>query len=269
MTNTARRIALAVAVLGVVLMGLWSFQRQLVYFPGGPVPNVSEVLPTGLAITLHTEDGLDLGAWWLEGGDTAVIVFPGNAGNRAGRAPLARALHDAGLSVLLVDYRGYGGNPGSPTEEGLLRDARAARSWVDQETDVGAVVYLGESLGTGVAVGLAVETPPAALVLRSPFPSLVAVARQHYGPVPEWLVKDRFPVADQLPDLVVPTLVVVATEDRIIPPELSRRAAAAAGGPVEVVTVDGAGHNDPAVLDGERFISAIVEFLRAHGLGAD
>ncbi|MDX1621862.1 MAG: alpha/beta hydrolase [Nitriliruptorales bacterium] len=269
MSNTARQIALAAAVLGVVLVGLWSFQRQLIYFPGGPVPDVSEVLAAGLAVTLGTEDGLELGAWWLEGGDTAVIVFPGNAGNRAGRAPLARALHDAGLSVLLVDYRGYGGNHGTPTEEGLLMDARAARSWVDRETDVSAVVYLGESLGTGVAVGLAVEVPPAALVLRSPFPSLVAVARQHYGPVPGWLVKDRFPVADQLPELAVPTLVVVAAEDRIIPPDLSRRAAAAAGGPVEVVTVDGAGHNDPAVLDGERFVSAIVEFLREHGTGTD
>jgi fermentation-respiration switch protein FrsA (DUF1100 family) len=107
-----------------------------------------------------------------------VLVFNGNGGNRAHRAPLAAALSRSGLAVLLFDYRGYGGNPGAPTEPGLLADARAARAYLASRpgVDPGRLVYLGESLGAAVAVALAVEVPPLALVLRSPFTSLATWA---------------------------------------------------------------------------------------------
>lgn len=255
---------LTLVVIGVLVVA-WSLQRRLIYLPAGAPPPVEQTLPGGEAVTLHTADGLDLDAWFVPAGPTAVAVFPGNAGNRAARAPLARALAAEGLSVLLVDYRGYGGNPGSPSEEGLRADARAAADWLAAHPELERVVYLGESLGGGVATGLATERPPSALVLRSPFSSLGAVARQHYAFVPDWLLRDRFPVREQIGEVEVPTLVVAGEADGIVPAELSREVHAAAAGPKRLVTVPEAGHNDRALLDGARFIGAVVDFLREHG----
>lgn len=252
-------------VVVVVLVGmLWGLQRRLVYLPAGAPPPVERILPEAREVTLTTSDDLRLAAWFLPAGSTGVVVLPGNAGNRAGRAPLARALADQGLSVLLVDYRGYGGNPGEPTEEGLLEDARAAVRWLEARPGIERIVYLGESLGTGPAVTLALERPPAALVLRSPFPSLVAVARVHYGPVPEWLLWDRFRSVRRIPHLRAPLLVIAGTADRIIPPELSRELYQAAGSPKRLVEIEGAGHNDRALLDGRELVDAVTGFLRTH-----
>ena len=118
-------------------------------------------------------------------GDTAsatVLVFNGNAGNRSYRAALGRRLAEAGFHVCLFDYRGYGGNPGAPSERGLLLDARAVHAAVADREDVDPerIILLGESLGTGVAVALAGEAGPLALVLRSPFTSMADVGAHHY-----------------------------------------------------------------------------------------
>ncbi|MDQ4144733.1 MAG: alpha/beta hydrolase [Actinomycetota bacterium] len=259
---------LAALVLGsVALTGLtWVFQRRLIYFPGGPPPPVEQLLPGGQAVTLPTEDGLELEAWFVPSGPTAVLVLPGNAGNRANRTPLARALASEGLSVLLVDYRGYGGNPGRPSEKGLRSDARAAVAWLEQHPTVDRMVYFGESLGAAVATWMATERAPAALVLRSPFPSLGAVARLHYGPVPEWFLRDRFRAREQVRDLDVPLLVIVGEQDDIVPADLSHRLYAAAKEPKRFLALPGAGHNDPALLDGDRFVAALTGFLREQGL---
>ncbi|MGH3440469.1 MAG: alpha/beta hydrolase, partial [Nitriliruptorales bacterium] len=112
-------LGVLVAVLVVLVGALWGFQRRLVYLPYGAPPAVEEGLPGAEAVTITTADRLELDAWFLASGPTAVAFFPGNAGNRSLRAPLARALADEGLSVLLLDYRGYGGNPGRPSEQGL------------------------------------------------------------------------------------------------------------------------------------------------------
>ena len=146
-------------VLGIValLMALWFAQRRLIYFSfGRSVPRPSEVgLESAREVVLRTDDGIDLGAWFVEPSSPAigwtVVLFNGNAGNRAMRAPLVRKLAAQGLDVLMLDYRGYGGNPGVPSEDGLRRDARAARQWVaEHAAHRGAkVAYLGESLGTG------------------------------------------------------------------------------------------------------------------------
>ena len=164
-----RKAVIVGTIVTLVVSGLlgllWSQQRRLIYFPsGGPVPPAAAVLPGARDVVLHTADGLELGAWYLPGtGGPAVLVLPGNGGDRSMRAPLAAGLHRMGLSVLLVDYRGYGGNPGKPTEEGLATDARAAHDWLTAQPEVDRVVYFGESLGAAVAVGLAIERPPAAL----------------------------------------------------------------------------------------------------------
>ena len=126
----ALRAVLVVVLLLAVLMGLlWAVQRRLVYLPDdGPVPAAADAIPGGRDVRLTTADGLTLGAWFLPGATPdapAVLVANGNGGHRGLRAPLARALSSAGLAVLLFDYRGYGGNPGSPSEQGLALDVPA------------------------------------------------------------------------------------------------------------------------------------------------
>lgn len=184
-------VAIVALVASGVITFIWSQQRRLIYFPSaGPVPSASSVLPAGRDVVVETQDGMRLGGWYFPhtsgGSGPAVLVCNGNAGDRSMRAELAVALHGLGLSVLLFDYRGYGGNPGRPSEQGLAADARAAQEWLSGQSDVdpARIAYFGESLGAAVAVGLAVQRPPAALVLRSPFTSLAEVGAVHYPWLP-------------------------------------------------------------------------------------
>ncbi len=132
-----------------------------------------------------------------------MLVCNGNAGDRSMRADLAAALNRHGLSVLLFDYRGYGGNPGRPSEDGLAADARAAQAWLAGQPDVdpNRIAYFGESLGAAVAIGLAVQRPPAALVLRSPFTSLADVGVRALPVAAGAAAADR-PVSVDRPDRV-------------------------------------------------------------------
>jgi hypothetical protein len=261
------RAGLVAAVVLAVLTGLlWGLQRRLVYFPdAGPVPAAGEVLPGARDVVLQTSDGLRLGAWFLPGRDAeapAVLVANGNGGHRGLRAPLAAALAGRGLAVLLFDYRGYGGNPGSPSEEGLARDVRAARAHLLEEAGVppDRLLYLGESLGAAVVTELATEHPPAALVLRSPFVDLAAVGAAHYPFLPvRALLRDRYPVAERVAAIRVPTTVVLGGADSIVPPAQSRAVAAAAAGLHRLVEVPGADHNDRVLLDGDALVDAVVE----------
>lgn len=250
----------AVAVLAILGL-LWVFQRSLIYLPSGTIPDP----PSGVEqVTLATDDGLTLSAWHLAAPESrgTVIVFNGNAGNRSHRLPLGRALAEAGYSVLLTDYRGYGDNPGSPSEEGLAADARAALSFVSSRSGDDPVFYYGESLGAGVAVGLAAEEPPAALILRSPFGSLPEVASVHYPWIPtSLLLRDRYPNVDRIPGIAAPVLVIAGSGDDIVPLEQSRQVYEAASEPKTLVVVEGADHNDPALLDGAKMIGALVRFL--------
>lgn len=261
-------LVLLVVVI-VLLAAVWLLQRRLIYFPESIIPPVGSVPPGAREITLRTEDGLALGAWLFPptGADRGVTVLtmPGNAGSRALRAPLANRLAAVGFAVLLLDYRGYGGNPGRPSENGLISDARAARAYLaDHGVPADRLIYFGESLGAAVATRLAVEQPPGGLVLRSPFTSLAAVGSRHYPLLPvRLLLRDRFPVTELIGQVRVPTVVVYGSADTIVPPEQSKAVAAAAGGPVRVVPVVGADHNDAALLEGNVLIAAVLELARS------
>jgi uncharacterized protein len=248
-------VLIAVAVVVTIVAVVFAFQRKLVYFPSpGPLPSAEEVLPGGRDVRLVTADGLMLEGWHFELPDApaTVIVFPGNGGNRLGRVPLARELTSRGLSVLLFDYRGYGDNPGSPSEEGLSFDARAALDLID-----GPVIYFGESLGAAVAVELATYRAPAGLVLRSPFSSLAAVGSHHYPWLPvKMLLQDKYPVAERVSAVDVPIVVILGTADSVVPSAQSREVAAAAR--AGLIEVAGADHNDEALLSGPQVIDAVL-----------
>ena len=243
---------------------LWALQRQLVYFPDGtPVPPAGTVIAGARDVTLRTADDLELGAWFVPataGTDTgmAVLVAPGNGGNRSGRAGFAEELSHRGLAVLLMDYRGYGGNPGSPSEHGLAADADAAALALQElGYPPERTVYFGESLGSGVVAALQARHPPAGVVLRSPFTELADVGAHHYPWLPvRAVLRDRFPVLQHLSRSDVPLTVVYGDRDSVVPTALSARVADNAPSLVERVVIAGADHNDP-VMFGSRVADAV------------
>jgi len=173
-----RGLLVTTLVIGAMVAMLLAFQRQLIYAPdSSPVPPAGDVISGARDVTLHTADGLHLGAWFVPPApdavaarDMAVLLAPGNGGNRLGRADFALELRRRGFAVLLMDYRGYGGNPGSPSEEGLAADALAAAQALEElGYPPKRTIYFGESLGTGVVAALQHKRPPAGVVLRSPF----------------------------------------------------------------------------------------------------
>jgi uncharacterized protein len=261
---------LAVLSLALVaLLGLiWITQRRLIYFPTQSVPDPATVLSGTVEVTYPTEDGLSMAAWLVSTtGDEpsgTVVVFNGNAGNRADRAPLARALAEHGYEVLLVDYRGYGGNPGSPSEPGLAADARAAVAYLQTRPgfDSDRLVYFGESLGAGVALGLARHLQPAALVLRSPFTSLPDIGSTHYHFFPaSLLLWDRYPNLEIIRGIEVPVMIVAGSADSIVPVGQSRALFEAATGLKRLLVIDGADHNDFILTAGPDLVDEVVSFL--------
>ncbi|HSH71377.1 MAG TPA: alpha/beta hydrolase [Deferrisomatales bacterium] len=265
------QIPLALAGVYLALVTLtWLFQRRLIYLPlGGTVPAVGAVLPGAEAVELDTADGLRVGAWYVPaagGAPQATVIFcNGNAGNRADRAPLAAALSGHGLAVLLFDYRGYGGNPGTPSEAGLYADLRAARRYAAETLGVppGRQVLFGESLGAAVALAGAVEEPPAGLVLRSPFTSLVAVGRVHYPFLPvAALLRDRYPSLVRVPRLRCPLLVLAGGRDQIVPTAQSRELyAAATVTDRRWVSYPEADHNSRRFLDDPEMVGEVAKFV--------
>lgn len=266
--SLVRLAVFAVLAASLAVGILWVLQRRLIYFPSQALPDVYAVMPSVEEVTFPTEDGLTLAAWLVpatrDANGATVVVFNGNAGNRAGRVPLARALAERGYGVLLVDYRGYGGNQGNPTEEGLLQDGWAAVAYLETRADVDAdrLVYFGESLGAAVAIGVAEQRPPAALVLRSPFTSLPDVASVHYPFLPtSVLLWDRYPNLERLREIDVPVLVVAGSADSVVPLAQSQQVYESAAGPKEFLTIEGADHNDFELTAGKQLVVGVTAFL--------
>ena len=268
MATRSRRLVLGafwvVLVVFFAVFGLWAAQRRLIYIPDHTRPELGAMGDTWEEVTLHTSDGLALSAWYRppEPERPVVVVFSGNGGNRGDRADLGSRLAGHGLGVLLTDYRGYGGNPGHPTEEGLARDARAAVTFLENELAGHPIVYFGESLSAAVAIELAVDEPPTALVLRSPFTSLVAVGRVHYPWAPVGLLlKDQYPSDERIGLVSVPTFVIAGDRDSIVPPAQSFAIYEAAPEPKRLLVIEGTDHNHPELVAGAGVINEIVAFI--------
>ena len=255
---------LAVGYVGLCVL-LFLLQRKLQYFP-----DASEVpLPAGAAglrdVTFSTEDGVKLRAWYWSGKlGVTIIVFHGNAGHRGHRLFLMEEFHRLGYGILMLDYRGYGGSEGSPTESGLYLDGEAALSWLADEAPTDRVVYLGESLGSGVAVEMAVRHPSEALIIQSGFASAVDVARRVYPFLPcSWLMKDRYESASKVDRISMPTLFIHGERDRTVPTDSGRQLYELFPEPKEWLGIEGAGHNNLLELGWAQYFGKIDAFLRA------
>lgn len=190
-----------------------------------------------------------------------VIHFGGNAEVATEYASSVHELYGE-RAVLLMDYRGYGRSAGAPGEKALISDALEIHDWALRRPDVdpARIAVHGRSLGSGVAVQLALARPVRCIVLTSPFASALEVARAAYPWLPvSLLMRHPFDSIAHAPKLALPALVIMGSADNIVPAAHSERLAAAWGGPVERVRFEGFGHNDLALHPG--YNAAIKAFL--------
>jgi fermentation-respiration switch protein FrsA (DUF1100 family) len=218
-----RLLLLVSAFYLAVLAVLFVKQRDLMY-PRNPARAdiASANLPAAEEVALRTADGERLVAWVIppRTGKPVLLFFHGNAGNfgRAIRQARFRALTEDGTGLFAVNYRGYGGSTGSPTEEGLHLDARAAYGAAVERFGAGRLVGYGESLGSGVALKLAAEAPLSAVILEAPYLSTAAVAQGIYPYVPVSLVMlDQFRSDAVIGQVRAPLLVLHGERDGVIP----------------------------------------------------
>ena len=286
---------LAAGLVTVIMLA--SLQRSLIYFPDSqPVIQPEEAgRPAGqvLTIDLRTHDRLTLSGWHLlpdgttaadraaadrqlADGQPVVLYFSGNAGNRAYRGEDFALFTGLGCHVLVFDYRGYGENPGSPSESHLTADAHSVWQYATRQRNVSPsrIVLFGESLGGAVAVWLAAEQcqasePPRGLALRATFPSLPDVAAMHYPWLPvRLLLVDRYPAVDHISRVTCPLLQIHGTQDTIVPIHLGlklfdaappRSSSALAK---RLVRLSGAGHNDILAVAASEVREALRLWLR-------
>ena len=215
-------------------------------------------------LSIETDDGERLHGWWVPATGAPIaslLVCHGNGGNIGDRVLLAELLIGVGFDVLLFDYRGYGQSTGKPDEEGTYRDARAALSALQDEARDATVVYLGESLGGAIALELALEEPPATLVLQSTFTSVRDMASEHYPFLPKAAVPDAYPSKERIGRLKAPLLVVHGECDEIIPVEHARVLYETAPEPKRLQLVPHVGHNDFLSGAGSGFAEAVADWV--------
>jgi uncharacterized protein len=245
-----------------VLVLLYVVQRALMYFPD---PQRTLPAAAGLQaaeeILLDTADGEKLVAWHVPPrSDRPVVLYlHGNGGALTHRAGRFHALTADGTGLVAIDYRGYGGSTGRPTETGLLMDAETAHGFAAARYPAARIAVWGESLGTGVAVGLAAERPIGRLVLEAPFTSAVDVAARRYPFVPvRLLMKDQFRSDLRIASITVPLLVLHGVRDTVVPIEYGERLFGLAREPKRFVRFPDGDHEG---LDQLGALAAVKAFL--------
>ena len=258
-------VLIAVGVIYLAILGyLWATQRSHVYRPGiGPLDLINSTVAAYMReVVIRTSDGLALTAWYspAKPGQLTIVYIHGNAGTLGDRHHRVQPYLERGYGMLLVGYRGYGGNPGQPTETGLYDDGRAHLDWLAQQgVREDQLVLYGESLGAAIATQLATERKAAALVLEAPFASILLSARARYPLFAfDWLIKDKFANIDKIDQIDMPLFVIHGARDLVTPQRFGRMVFERAPEPKSALWLPDAGHNDLAMFG---MIEAVMRFL--------
>ena len=256
-------IIVALCYLGLVLT-MYTFQRKLQYHPYKEQVSPTQYELEGVeAVSFDTEDGESINAWYgpAKAGRPTIVYFHGNAEAIQHRWERVKLFMDHGYGVLMVSWRGYAGSTGTPTEAGFKLDAAAALRFLEVKgIEPDRLVYFGESLGSGVAVPLAVEKPPAAVILDSPFTSAADVGQHTYWFVPTaLLLKDKFDSMAHVKNVKSPVFIFHGDADRVVPQKFGRALYDAFETSKEFVDLPDFGHVEPLTSDTWKRMNAFLE----------
>jgi pimeloyl-ACP methyl ester carboxylesterase len=252
----------------MIAMLRW-FEHSQVYHPDRQMSaNGAELGRPFEDATFKAADGVELNGWFYPADPNSpraqrvVLLCHGNAGNIGHRLEMCAALLETGVTVFLLDYRGYGRSRGRPTEQGTYQDAAAAYAWLKRKGFAGAnIIVMGESLGGGVASELPLREPVAALILQSTFTSIPDIGAEVFPWLPvRWFATIRYDTHGRLARLKVPVLVMHSRTDDLIGFHHAQKNFAAANEPKLLWEIKG-DHNNP-LTDRAQFVAGIETFLK-------
>jgi hypothetical protein len=242
-------------------------ERNFVFFPARPLACTPRDLGMEYEdVYFTTSDGVTLNAWLIRSaaGSPIVLWFHGNAGNIGDRSENARLLYDRGLSLFMVDYRGYGKSEGSPSEKGIYLDGQASYDYlISAGVQADRLIIFGRSLGTTVAVYVASRNECAGVILESAMTNLTDMARAHYPIVPGLgSFRNKFDSIGRIATVRAPVLFIHGDKDEIVPYELGQRLYEAAKPEKDFYTIRGAHHNDTYLVGGKEYLDRFERFVR-------
>jgi len=273
-------------ILGFVVF-VMLFEDRFIYFPskypegdwnvGNPPAREGEIAPKVEDVWMETADGVRIHGWYCtprqnSGGQIlqlptsmTLLWFHGNAGNISGRYEIVRKLMVEKVAVFIIDYRGYGRSEGSPSEQGLYKDAMAAWNYLTSERKVAAgnIVIFGDSLGGAVAIDLAAKVEAAGLIVQSSFTSISDMAAQLMPVFPRFILRTKMDSINKIGRVRAPKLFIHSPADEMVPYTLGRRLFEAAEEPKQFYEVKGASHNETDAVGGRAYYEAIGNFVRA------
>ena len=259
-------VLIVLALFLGVLSLLYVFQEKMVFFPGKSIVYTPETI--GLQyedVYLLTDDDIKIHGWYVPhaGAKATVLFFHGNAGNISHRLDSLSIFHDLGLSVFIIDYRGYGRSGGRPSEHGTYRDAQAAWYYLVDERGLrpDEIIVFGRSLGGAVAAALAARVTPAAVILESTFTSVKELGKHYYPYLPvSWIARIRYPVDEHIASFNCPVLVIHSHQDDVVPFRHGQRLFENAREPKTFLPISG-DHNTGFLLSGDVYVAGVKRFL--------
>ena len=256
------------ACYAVLVLVVYLMQARMLYLadvPGRSLERTPAYIGAEFRdVSIETADGVRLHGWYVPGdSDRVLLFFHGNAGNISHRLESIRQFLQLGLSVFIIDYRGYGQSEGRTTEQGIYRDAEAAWRYLTETDGIPAarIIVFGRSMGASAAAYLAARQRPLALVVESSFTSVPDIAGEYYPWLPvRWLSRLRHSAEEFVRQNRSPVLVIHSRDDEIVPLHHGEAIFAAAGEPKAFVEIRGT-HNDAFLRDEQNYLSGLRSFL--------
>lgn len=262
-------ILLSFAVIAFITF-IRYFEANSIFHPTHEIP----MTPASVGLDFEdvyfsTEDGLKLNGWFIKHpqAKSTLLYFHGNAGNISHRLEKIHMLHELGLNIFIMDYRGYGKSEGKPTESGIYQDATAAYDYLLKRKDVdpSKIIDYGDSLGGVVAVDLATKRTPNCLIIDSSFSSAADIANVIFPFVPSFILKSKMDAASKVKTITIPKLFIHSINDEIIPFRLGEKLFLSAAAPKEFLKITG-GHNTSHIDSRKVFLQGFFQFLKARNL---
>jgi uncharacterized protein len=266
-TGSLRRMlawagAIAFGLYAGLVATLYLTQRSLMYFPDTVSTTPAQAgLPEAREVPLTASDGVRISVWSVAPRDDkpVIVYFHGNGGALRLGVPRFRKLVGSGIGLVALEYRGYGGNAGTPTERGLIADGNAAYVFAAAHYPAKQIVLWGQSLGSGIAVAIAAKRSVGRLILEAPFTSAAALAGLHYRYMPtQLLIKDQFRSDRRIGKVTAPLLILHGAHDQVTPYAMGERLFELANEPKHIVRFLDGGHDD---LDANGALFAVAQFL--------